>query len=165
MAQTKITIQGLDEALRWADKAPKNCLDATRAALREASRVEVRKLKQRIPKRWQKLVKYSVIKTQDGKLRAYLGMFNRKETQGHQPRKGRPTFDWYKAYWANYGTLARRWEYHDFDRPVKADKDRRNDEGQNPQLFYEKAAGPFTQEFTEAYQQAFAKQQAKLMER
>ena len=165
MAQTKITIQGLDEALRWAEQAPKNCLDATQAAMRSASRVEVRKLKQRIPERWQKLVKYTVKKTQEGKLRAYIGMFNRKEEQGHQNKNGRPTFDWYKAYWANYGTLERRWANHDFDRPVKENKERRNDKGQKPQLFYEKAAESFEQEFDEAFQQAFAKQQAKLMER
>ena len=165
MAQTKITIEGLDEALRWAEKAPENCIKATRAALREASRVESRKLRQRIPKRWRKLVKYAVTKSQEGKLKSYVGMFNGNQVEGHQDPNGKPAFDWFKAYWANYGTLTHRDPNHSFREPIKNNKRRRNNMGQPRQNFYEVAIGPFVEEFSQAFTQAFAKQQSKLMER
>ena len=165
MAQTKITIQGLDEALRWADKAPENCIKATRAALREASKTEARKIRQRTPKRWRRLVKYTVTKDRDGKLRAYVGMFNGHQAQGNQNEGGAPTFDWFKAYWANYGTLTHRDPNHSFREGIKQNKRRRNNLGQPRQNFYEAAIVPFAEEFSEAFQQAFAKQQQTLMER
>lgn len=165
MAHTKITIQGLDDAMRWAERAPANCIKATRVALREASRSEARVIRQRTPKRWRRLVKYTVTKTPDGKLRAYVGMFNGHQAQGHQNANGTPAFDWFKAYWSNYGTLTYRDPNHDFKSAIRNNKRRRNNLGQPRQNFYEAAILPFAEEFGQEFGQAFAKQQKTLMER
>ena len=91
-------IQGLDDCLRWMDKAPENCIKVSRAAMRDASRTVSKKMRQRTPKRWRRLVKFAVNKNANGTLAAWIGLFNGHQQQGHQNKDAKAIDDWFKAY-------------------------------------------------------------------
>ena len=161
-----ITISGLEDCLRWMDKAPENCMKATRNAMRAAGKKTATKIRRGMPKRWRRLVKSSVDKNRDGTLSALIGLFNGKQRQGHQNPKGQPVDDWFKAYWANYGTLTQRDPNHNFKEPVKRGSSRRrNDIGQSHQNFFEAASAGYADVFVEEFETALANQEQIFYER
>ena len=156
-----ITISGLDECLRYFNNAPEELVKATRKAMRDASTTTTRMIKRRIPKRWNRLVRYKV--SNKGSLLSTIGMFNGHQAQGNQPKNGKID-DWFKAYWLNYGTLDKRDPEHQFDRPVKhratqAAKNRRNTAGISPRKFFEASIGGWQTTFVEAFKESLKKQE------
>lgn len=161
------TITGLDDCLRWIDKLPENCLKASRTALRESAKEVTKDIRKRVPRRWRKLVKYYVVKTSDGKLTALPGLWNGHQHQGHQNKKAEID-DWFKAYWANYGTLTHRDPNHTFKkavRPKTASSKRRNDVGQPRQNFFEAATEGYENKFFETFSRSLAKQESTFYEK
>ena len=157
-------IQGLDDCLRWMDKAPENCIKVSRAAMRDASRAVSKKMRQRTPKRWRRLVKFAVNKNANGTLAAWIGLFNGHQQQGHQNKDAKAIDDWFKAYWANYGTLTHRDQSHTFKYGIK-NKKRRNDVGQRPMNFFEAAASGAEPEFVDAFSKALAEKERDFYDR
>jgi len=165
-----ITISGLDDCLRCLDEAPQNLMKMSRQALKDASRVSSRTVRSRIPKRWNRLVRYKVVKTSNGKLNAVFGLFNGHQVQGHQDPNGAQIADWFKAYWINYGTLQNRDPSHHFQNPVRhhktaAARRRRNTDGIRPRNFFEAAIAGWEGPFVETFRNSLKKQEAKLYER
>ena len=168
MANQGITISGLDDCLKFFDNAPENLVNASRKALRDASKKTSRTLQNRAPKRWRGLVKYKV--TNKGHLNAVFGLFNTKIVQGHQNPHGAGIPDWFKAYWLNYGTLDNRDPEHHFLNPVKhgktvAAKRRRNQTGVRPRRFFEEALPGWETIFYEEFQRSLKKQENELYDR
>lgn len=135
------TIEGLDKCLRDLDKAPEEVVKATQKAMRSAARVTVKDMRGKVPPRWAALLKYKVSRLSSGNLNACYGMFNTHQATGQNP----DTWDWFKAYWNNYGTLEGRDPSHRFERPVKPSKtaaarNRRNRKGIVHENFFEVAA-------------------------
>ena len=157
-------IQGLDDCLRWMDKAPENCIKVSRAAMRDASRAVSKKMRQRTPKRWRRLVKFAVNKNANGTLAAWIGLFNGHQQQGHQNKDAKAIDDWFKAYWANYGTLTHRDQSHTFKYGIKNRK-RRNNVGQRPMNFFEAAANGAESEFIDAFNKALAEKERDFYDR
>ena len=157
-------IQGLDDCLRWMDKAPENCIKVSRAAMRDASRAVSKKMRQRTPKRWRRLVKFAVNKNANGTLAAWIGLFNGHQQQGHQNKDAKAIDDWFKAYWANYGTLTHRDQSHTFKYGIK-NKKRRNNVGQRPMNFFEAAANGAESEFVDAFSKALAEKERDFYDR
>lgn len=157
-------IQGLDDCLRWMDKAPENCIKVSRAAMRDASRTVSKKMRQRTPKRWRRLVKFAVNKNANGTLAAWIGLFNGHQQQGHQNKDAKAIDDWFKAYWANYGTLTHRDQSHTFKYGIKNRK-RRNNVGQRPMNFFEAAANGAESEFVDAFSKALAEKERDFYDR
>lgn len=157
-------IQGLDDCLRWMDKAPENCIKVSRAAMRDASRAVSKKMRQRTPKRWRRLVKLAVNKNANGTLAAWIGLFNGHQQQGHQNKDAKAIDDWFKAYWANYGTLTHRDQSHTFKYGIKNRK-RRNNVGQRPMNFFEAAANGAESEFVDAFSKALAEKERDFYDR
>lgn len=167
---TGITISGLDDCLKVFDNAPENLLKISRQALKDASKVSARTVKSRIPKRWNRLVRYKVVKTANGKLNAVFGLFNNRQAQGHQNPSGAQIADWFKAYWINYGTLENRDPSHHFKNPVKhrktaAARRRRNSTGIQPWNFFEAGIAGWEGPFVESFKNSLKRQEYKLYDR
>ena len=157
-----IRIDGVEDVLRMFDGAPKELQKAGKKAMASAGRKVAAKLKRQIPSRWKKLIKSKAKMSRDGNFWAVMGLYNGNEAQGHQP-DGKKVSDWFKAYWANYGTLARRGPNHRFDYPVKSRKSasgrlRRNDMGQFPERFFEAASGGWENVFLDGFRDSLKKQ-------
>lgn len=155
-----ITISGLDECLRYFDEAPKQLVACTRKAMQAGSRQTTKMVRSRLPKRWSGLVKGKV--SNKGHLLATIGMFNTHQAQGHQPANGK-TWDWFKAYWLNYGTLDKRDPGHRFEQPVKhrataAARRRKNTKGIEPRRFFETAISGYESVFLAAFNASLKKQ-------
>ena len=157
-----IRIDGVEDVLRMFDGAPKELQKAGKKAMASAGRKVATKLKRQIPQRWKKLIKSKAKMSRDGNFYADMGLYNGHEAQGHQPN-GQKGSDWFKAYWADYGTLERRDPNHKFDYPVKS-KDsangrlRRNDKGQFPTGFFEEACEGWENVFLEEFKGSLKKQ-------
>ena len=157
-----IRIDGVEDVLRMFDGAPKELQKAGKKAMASAGRKVAAKFKRQIPARWKKLVKSKAKMSRGGDFYADMGLYNGHEAQGHQPN-GKKVSDWFKAYWADYGTLARRDPNHKFDYPVKS-KDsangrlRRNDMGQYPTGFFEEAAEGWENVFMTEFNDSLKKQ-------
>ena len=165
MDAIKLTVDGLDDCLALFDNLPENALKAEKAAMRKASAAVSKNMKKFIPKRFRKLVKYKMYEDKEGNTYVLIGLHNRKELAGHQPESGDPVFDWFKAYWANYGTLSRRDKNHTFQYPIKpktAGNPRRQSVGQPAQNFFAKASSGWEGVYTETLDKEFKKNQDKL---
>ena len=158
-----VHIEGLDDCLRCLDAAPGNAVKMTQTALREASKRAARTIRQKVPQRFRRLVKYKVFKGQvTHNTNALVGLFNKRQTKNGSNEVP----DWYKAYWKNYGTLTKRDQSHTFDTPVKRHvARRRNDIGQAAEKFFEAAIAGWDGPFMEAFEQSMAEQQEKLYDR
>lgn len=136
-----MTIEGLGDYLRTLEKAPDDLLKAVRKAMRKAGNELSRDIKPGVPTEFRKLVKCKVVKAKMSKnLSSAIGLYKDKVPRSEIP-------EWFKAYWKNYGTLARRDPAHRFDRPVKGDgtvaaRRRRNQLGQFSENFWEDALPP-----------------------
>ncbi|WP_322290515.1 hypothetical protein [Paratractidigestivibacter sp.] len=138
-----MTMEGMQDVIRMFDDAPKEMKDDCRKAMGVAARKVSAQIRRGTPQRWRKLVKAKAKASRRSKmLYASMGLYFSRTVQGHQPKAYRGTkdgiTDWFKAYWANYGTLTKRDPTHHFQYKVKADtKWRRNDIGQGAEKFFE----------------------------
>lgn len=161
-----IRIEGVDDCLRLLDNVPANALKICRKTFRTAAKETSRHIRKSIPKRFRRLTRYKVGKTAMGNIYARIGLYNKKESSGHQPQGGDPVFDWFKAYWANYGTLSRRDPTHHFQYKVKPkSKNRRQSVGQPPQRFFEKAINGWEDVFVDTFQKEVKKNESDLYKR
>lgn len=156
-------IEGLDDCLKCMDAAPANVLKMTRAAMREAGKQTARLIRQRTPGRFRGLVGYKVTKGQvSGNTYALVGYFNK----GKRHSSGSDIQDWFKAYWKNYGTLARRDASHHFVNAVKRSvRGRRNNVGQKAENFFEAAIGGWDEQFLRSFREKMKQQEQTLYER
>lgn len=156
-------IEGLDDCLRCFDAAPENALKMVDKALREASKRTSRTIRQKMPGTFRRLVRYKVFRgSVTGNRNALVGLFNKKQKANGSSEIP----DWNKAYWKNYGTLTRRDPDHVFQQPVKRNvRGRRNNVGQMPEKFFEKAIAGWEEPFFEAFEQSMKKQEQKLYDR
>jgi len=164
-----ITISGLEDCTRMFDQAPENLLKVSKTAARAAGRETAKYIKKGVPARWKKLTKAKVTTTPNGSLNVGIGLFNGHQQSGHQNKKSKID-DWFKAYWANYGTLQHRDPAHMFQTPVKhnktaASRRRRNKGGQMHQNFFEGAIAGFEKTFLSAFERSLKEQENKLYER
>lgn len=171
-----ITISGLDDCLKAFDKAPANLLKMSRTAMRAGAKPVVQQIRQQTPKRFRKLVKSRLVRMRSGDTNVLIGLFNNHAAGGYQPKTGKRIDDWFKAYWANYGTITRRDPGHKFESPVKRPKyrynsagrrvlERRNNVGQSAQNFFDRAVAGFEARFIESFQESLKNQEANLRER
>lgn len=140
-----ITISGLDDCLRFCDNAPKEMFNLCKEAMKEGGRVSSKYLRGRVDRRWRKLVKAKTT-TKSGKLNTGIGLWAKNNK-----------FDWFKAYWKNYGTLTKRDPGHSFQSPVRSAnqavaKRRRNNVGQPHENFFEGAIKGYDEKFVEAFE-------------
>lgn len=160
-----IRIEGLDDCLKMFDNVPDNALKVCRKAFRKAARETSKHIGKSIPKRFKKLMKYKVGKTAMGNIYARVGLYNTKAATGKQPESGK-TFDWFKAYWANYGTMSRRDPSHQFEFKVKPkSKYRRQSVGQPAQRFFERSINGWEDVFVKSFEQEVIKNENELYER
>lgn len=148
-----VHIEGVEECLRMFDKAPENALKICRKAMKAGSKAVATQIRKGVPRRWRRLVRSKVGKLPDGNPWARAGLYNNKQATGKQSNRGKdPAFDWFKAYWANYGTLSRRDPTHQFQYKVKPNsKKRRQSVGQPAQNFFEKAIVGWEEKFVDAF--------------
>ena len=138
MAGATMTIEGLAECLHTLDEAPNVMIKAVKQSMRKAGGELARDIKSGTPPRFKSLVKCKVMKARISKnLSSAVGLYKGRTNGTEIP-------DWFKAYWKNYGTLARRDPSHRFDRPIKGDgttaaSRRRNNVGQFYERFFEVA--------------------------
>jgi hypothetical protein len=100
-----------------------------------------------------------------GNIYARVGLYNTKAATGKQPESGK-TFDWFKAYWANYGTMSRRDPSHQFEFKVKPkNKYRRQSVGQPAQRFFERSINGWEDVFVKSFEQEVIKNENELYER
>ena len=161
MAQYSAYITGLDDALKCFDQAPKNLRNVVKTAMRAGARQAKKEIRNVMPRRFKRLVSYRVKKGLVSKdLNAEVGVFNKVKGVGKERD------DWYKAYWKNYGTLARRDSSHQFNEPIKKlGRKRRNEVGQLHENFYDKAIEPAKSAYLRAFQDSVKAQEDKLKER
>lgn len=156
-------IQGLDDCLKCMDTAPRNVLKITRNALRDAGRTTARQIRIKTPGRWRRLVSSKVVKGMaTTNLYALVGYFNR----GQKKSVDSQASDWFKAYWANYGTLTRRDPSHHFANAVKPRvRGRRNNVGQAAENFFEHAIEGWDRTFFDSFSASMKRQESTLYER
>ena len=148
-----IKIEGVEDCIRMFEKAPENMMKISQKAMREASKATAKQIRQGIPKRWRKIVKYKV-KNYDGKLSARVGLYGTNKN-----------FDWFKAYWANYGTLQGRDPSHQFERKIKRNVKRRNNKGQIAQNFFEASIKNWETTFVNKFESEVTKHEQELYNR
>ena len=157
MIETRLEIRGLDDVLRTLEAAPKEMRAIAKKSFSTASSKTAKTLKQRTPKRWRNLVGYRVgVNQKTGGVSARMGYYNAKQAKGKQPPKDLArVFDWYKAYWINYGTLSMRDPNHKFKYPIRNRKKRRNNVGMPARHFFEAAIKGWDTVFVAAFKKAF----------
>ena len=159
---TAVKIEGMSDCLNWCDKAPEDMIKLAKKAMYAACGSLAKGVKTKIDPRWRGLVRYKVSGGRNDKdLEAWIGLFNGHQQNGKQPAEG-ATFDWFKAYWKNYGTLTHRDPSHEFSRKIKpstysAAKRRRNNVGQPHENFFEAAMQGFEDLVFRKYSETIAK--------
>jgi hypothetical protein len=156
-------IDGLDDCIKCMDQAPANVLNMTKTAMKDAGKATARIIRSGTPGRFRPLVGYKVTKGQiSGNMYALVGYFNKGKKKTSQSEIS----DWFKAYWKNYGTLARRDASHHFANGVKpANRRRRNNLGQPAVNFFEGAIQGWDTKFLETFRSSMASQEDKLYDR
>ena len=163
MINTKVEIAGLEDVLRTFETAPAEMRKVVRKCMTTASSKTAKSIKARTPKRWRKLVGYGVwTSRRNGMSGARMGYYASKSGRGGAKKNEDRAFDWYKAYWINYGTLMNRYPGHTFKRPVKpkhyaAAKRRRDRVGISPRLFFENATNGWESTYVAAFSAAMDK--------
>lgn len=156
-------IEGLDDCIKCIEHAPENVLKMTKASMKDAGKATATLIRQRTPSRFRRLVGYKVSKGQlSGNTYALVGYFSK----GKKKNSNSEIPDWFKAYWKNYGTLARRDRSHNFSYPVKNNvRRRRNNLGQPANNFFESAIGGWERQFLEKFRESMKRQEQKLYDR
>lgn len=161
MSEYRTYITGLDDALRCFDQAPANLLKVVKTALREGGKQAAKEIRKVMPRRFKRLVSQKVVKgALSNDWSVLVGAFNKAKSGTDEPD------DWFKAYWKNYGTLARRDPGHNFDYPIKRlNRKRRNEVGQPAEHFYDGSIAAAQAAFLRAFQDSIKNQEDKLKER
>lgn len=156
-------IEGLDDCIRCMEHAPENVMKMTRSAMKDAGRTTAKFIRGRTPSRFRRLVGYKVAKGQlSGNTYALVGYFSK----GKKKNSNSEIPDWFKAYWKNYGTLAKRDRSHNFSYPVKNNvMRRRNNIGQPAENFFETAISGWERQFLDEFRNSMKKQENKLYDR
>lgn len=105
-----VTIEGADQALRLLEDFPIKADKVVKDAMKEASKAVAQNIRPKMPnKSFRKAVRYTV---KDGEEYTFanVGILRGKKKW----------FEWSKAYWKNYGTLANRDPKHKFAQPRKS---------------------------------------------
>lgn len=164
-----IQITGLKEAVGSANRAPGEMKRAVRQSMSSAASKTARTIKSRTPSRWRSLVATRVATSRrTGNTWARLGYAAAPGFRSASRSSDR-RFDWYKSYWNNYGTLARRDQAHRFSERVKpghwaSAKRRRNNAGVFPKHFWEAATLGWEQMFRRTFETSLGKQTKKLLQ-
>lgn len=161
-------IEGLDDCLSLFDRFPENMLKIEHESMKIAAKAAAAHMRRKIPKRFRRLTKYKVYAKGRTGSYALVGLYNRHEVSGKQSESGDPAFDWFKAYWANYGTLSRRDPSHEFKfkiKPKSSGNRRRQSVGQPPQKFFEAAAEGWKDVYMEAFEREFDRRKDELYNR
>lgn len=164
----RIKMEGVDDCMRMFDMFPDNMLKMEKVAMRKAAQAVAKNIRKATPKRFRRLVKYKMHEDRQRNSYVLIGLYNRKEIGGHQPEEGWKVPDWFKAYWANYGTLSRRDPSHDFKTKIKAKtpgNPRRQSVGQPPQRFFEKSLQGWQDIYLETLEKEMKKQENTLYDR
>lgn len=161
---SRVTIQGYDEVLKSFELAPENVVKVTRKALREASAACRKTMKSRLPRTWAKMCRYSVKRARD-KAHGATGYNAQIRLTGKGSED--PKFQWYKAYWNNYGTLEGRDASHNFSTPVRSaesvvSKRRRGQSGIKHKNFFESSIVGWETQFFGTFEQSILKQKEQL---
>ena len=140
---------GVNECLRSMDALPERMQKLVQKGCVSAERKCVSKLKATINPRWRRLCRGSVKKYKSGMIVSTFGLIDKKDISGHQPKVGGdPVFDWYKAYWNNYGTLKGRDPSHEFRYPIKK---KNSGNGVRYSHFFEAASSGLMKVFEEEF--------------
>ena len=164
----RVKIDGLKECMQILDKMPENILKMETQAMRKASQEVAKNIRKSMPKRFKRLVKYKMYEDIDKNSYVLIGLYNRKEISGNQPSGGDKWHDWFKAYWANYGTLSRRDPNHKFKHKIKPKtkgNPRRQDVGQPAQHFFESSILGWKKTYMEVLEKEFKKQENTLYDK
>lgn len=148
-----ITIENLDRVIDRLSNAPKDVGKAAQVALRAGMSAVRRDISKSTPSRFRKLVTSSAKRSKEGLLSGRAGLFTSR----------RQMFDWFKAYWKNYGTLTHRASGHKFGYPIKpkgssVGRRRRNDAGQRAELFFDSAIENWQTRFFQVFKDSMKKQ-------
>ena len=167
-----VRIEGLEDTLRLFDKLPENAKRVTQKAMKAGGKAGAKALRKQIPGRWRKLPKSRVGIDARREIWCRFGLYNNQVAQGHQPKAYQGAdakmgiTDWFKFYWLNYGTLARRDRSHQFVKAVrKKTPGRRNNAGQPAQNIFERAVDSAMNDFTEAFNASLTNAKEDLLKR
>lgn len=157
---SRVSIEGYNDVLRAFELAPEHVVKVTRKALREAATACRKTMRGRLPKSWAKMSNSSVKRQRSGD---YMATFRLTGKGSADPR-----FQWYKAYWNNYGTLGGRDKSHNFVTPVRSAKQavsrrRRNQSGIKHKNFFEAAIVGWETQFFETFERSVVKQKDQLL--
>ena len=160
-----VKIEGLRECDSALSNMPSAALKLIKKSMQEASKPVARNIRSAVDiPHWRKLVKFKVAvgRTAWEGTQASVGMFNNGKVTNSTSKADRA--DWFKAYWANYGTLSRRDPQHPFKNAVRAKK-RHQNVGQPPQNFFERGAEGQEQVFLKQFEDYFSSHQNELVTR
>ena len=139
--------------------------------MKAGAKAGAKSLKQALPSRWKKLPKSKAGIDARNEIWCRFGVYNNQVAQGHQPKayQGADSktgiTDWFKFYWQNYGTLTRRDRSHNFVKPIKPNKKRRNEVGQPHTNVYDRAVSAAMNEFEEAFYASVERNKNELLNR
>lgn len=160
-----IRIEGVEDCLKMFEAAPENSLKLCRKAMRKGAGAAAKSIRNKLPPTYRKLVKYKVGRLPDKSLWARAGLYGKKLKAGAS-KQNDPAFKWFKAYWANYGTLSRRDPSHYFQYKIKPkSKNRRQDVGQPALHFFENAQEGWDEAFVNAFEAEVSKSKDELYNR
>ena len=158
-----VDIQGIQDCYRRLDGMPEAALKLVKKSMQEASKPVTRSIRNAVDiPHWRKLVKSKVAVGRSAweGTQASVGMFNNGKVTNSTKKADRA--DWFKAYWANYGTLSRRDPSHPFKNPIKAKK-RHQSVGQHQQNFFERGSEGQEQVFLKNFEDYFTQHQDELV--
>lgn len=154
-----VRISGFEEAMKTLDRLPENVLKMSKQGMKEAAKPVAKQIRAGIQRpSFRRLVRTKVFSDGVDSVRCRVGLY-------HGKSKDEGVSDWFKAYWANYGTLTRRDPNHQFDNPIRRRSRRKNNVGQVAQNFFERAIAGAEEKFIKAFTEWFAKNEKRLKER
>lgn len=164
MADKGIAIEftNLDEIYKRFEQAPDKFVKITNECMKEGGKKVARMIRGRAPTEYRRLVGYRIGIGQITKNSyIFMGFFNKD-----RKKKLTQIPTWFKAYWANYGTLTKRYPGHHFRTPVKGhNRRRRNNVGQSPELWYEGTIIGWQKVYLEAFSKKLKENEDKILSR
>ena len=162
MIAAKVEIKGMDDVLRTLQAAPKEMKAVARKSMSTAAKATTKEMYAKTPPRWRELCGWRVqLNRKNGNIQARMGYYNTGKKKSKKAYNKDLAFDWFKAYWANYGTLNYRDPKHVFKCPIRpshhAVSKRRltGVKGQRPQHFFENARNGWENTFLSSFRAAF----------
>jgi len=162
MIAAKVEIKGMDDVLRTLNAAPKEMKAVARKSMTAAAKATTKEMHAKTPPRWRELCGWRVsLNRRTGRIQARLGYYNTGKKKSKKAYDQDKAFDWFKAYWSNYGTLNHRDPKHVFKRPIKpshyaaASRRLKWVKGIKPKHFYEHARNGWENTFLSAFRAHF----------